>query len=80
MATFLRILLMSTGSFQLSLCGLHVVTHRTIIEILPTSAAPHVGLALQGALAASQRLADLMLTFSAADRDLFWMPCEVPYG
>ncbi|BEI97127.1 hypothetical protein CcaverHIS631_0207160 [Cutaneotrichosporon cavernicola] len=60
-------------SLQLSLCGLYVVVHRTIIEALaPTGV--HVSLARANALAACGRLAALVVALTESDRAMFWMP------
>lgn len=63
-------------SFQLSLCGLYVVAHRTVVEALPTSGS-HVFIAHKHALAACERLAALVLALTPSDRAMFWMPCEL---
>ncbi|CAK9783829.1 unnamed protein product [Cutaneotrichosporon oleaginosum] len=60
-------------SFQLSLCGLYVITHRTIIEALP-SGGVHISLAHSRALDACERLSALVLSLTDADRAAFWMP------
>ncbi|TXT10488.1 uncharacterized protein COLE_04422 [Cutaneotrichosporon oleaginosum] len=64
-------------SFQLSLCGLYVITHRTIIEALP-SGGVHISLAHSRALDACERLSALVLSLTDADRAAFWMPCKSP--
>ncbi|BEJ12254.1 hypothetical protein CspHIS471_0207140 [Cutaneotrichosporon sp. HIS471] len=60
-------------SLQLSLCGLYVVVHRTIIEALPPTGV-HVSLARANALAACERLAALVVALTESDRAMFWMP------
>lgn len=53
-----------------------VVTNRLVVESLSDMRAPHTLSVLNNGLVACQRLAELVINLSAADRDQFWMPCE----
>lgn len=67
---------LTLGSFQLSLCGVHVIANRLIVESVTDRLGPHTAMALNDALIACEKITDLVVRLTLADRGLFWMPCE----